>query len=82
MIRFDERVAALSGEAFFADLLLSRVTLDALHVGWNFRFGQGRSGDADLLKRIGEDRGFRVEIVPAVRVGELTVSSSAIRRLP
>jgi riboflavin kinase/FMN adenylyltransferase len=78
-LEFDRELAALSGEAFFDSLLIPRVTFAAIHVGDSFRFGQRRSGNLDLLRSIGERHGFEVKGVPAVRSGDRTISSSAIR---
>lgn len=79
LLRFDERVAALSGRAFFQDLLLPRLGFSALHVGENFRFGHDRQGDLALLCQVGAEHGFEVHGVPPVRIGDEPVSSSAIR---
>jgi len=79
ILRFDAEVAALEGAAFFEQLLCPRVDLGAVHVGENFRFGRDRLGDLQLLRRIGERASFEVVGVPPVRLGDHTVSSSAIR---
>jgi riboflavin kinase/FMN adenylyltransferase len=80
ILRFDEQLAALDGEAFVTALLDDgKLGLAAVHVGENFRFGRGRGGDLALLKRLGDRHGFEVVGIPPVRVGEQTVSSSLIR---
>lgn len=79
ILRFDDALAFLSGEAFFSEFLTGPVRLDEIHVGDNFRFGRGRHGDVELLTRIGEECGFRVVGVPGVRTGDLVISSSTIR---
>jgi riboflavin kinase/FMN adenylyltransferase len=79
ILRFDEALAALSGEEFFQQMLLERVRFAAIHVGENFRFGRGRTGDISLLKRLGTLCGFEVQAVPTLAVDQRPVSSSAIR---
>jgi riboflavin kinase/FMN adenylyltransferase len=79
LLDFTPAVAALSGEAFFAELLADRVEFASIHVGWNFRFGHQRSGDHELLGRIGDERGFGVTAVAPIAIDGRTVSSSAIR---
>jgi riboflavin kinase/FMN adenylyltransferase len=81
ILSFTPALAALSGERFFDEVLGSQVLLSAVHVGANFRFGRGRSGGLDLLRRIGAERGFDVVEVPAVSLGDRVVSSSTIRAL-
>jgi riboflavin kinase/FMN adenylyltransferase len=80
ILKFDSDVAALNGEEFFGQLLAERITFRSVHVGDNFRFGRGRTGDLEVLRGLGRNMGFEVHVVPPVRLGGLTVSSSAIRR--
>lgn len=79
ILRFDDGLARIEGEAFFRDFLLSRLSIEAVHVGANFKFGRGRAGDVDLLRRVGAAHRFAVVAVPPVVEGALVVSSSAIR---
>ena len=79
VLEFDARLAAMSGEAFFQELLGPRIRFASVHVGENFRFGNRRSGDLELLRRIGAGAGFAVNGVAPVQVEGETVSSSAIR---
>ena len=79
IVDFDAQLAALDGEAFFTQLVLSHMKLRSLHVGSGFRFGHARAGDVALARRIGEREGFVVHEVPQVAVADRIVSSSAIR---
>jgi riboflavin kinase/FMN adenylyltransferase len=51
-----------------------------LVIGHDHGFGRGRSGDVETLRRLGAERGFDVDVVEVVDVGEQHVSSSRIRR--
>lgn len=62
---FDGQVAALEPEAFL-DRVCAMVDLRELWVGYDFRFGKGRRGDLDLLRREGATRGFVVRSFDAV----------------
>jgi len=79
ILAFTRELAALDGEAFFFDVLLRRLPLASVYVGENFRFGRDRTGDGDLLERIGARAGFAVHRVPPVVVDHTPISSSAIR---
>jgi riboflavin kinase/FMN adenylyltransferase len=79
ILPFDREIAALDGRQFFTRVLLPRLQFRALFVGEGFRFGRDRSGDIDLLRRIGEEQGFEVHTVPPVVVDGRVVSSSAVR---
>jgi len=80
ILPFDSELASLSGEEFFARIC-GPLRFSAIHVGSSFRFGHHRSGDVDLLRTIGKNRGFEVVGVAPVMVGDSVVSSSTIRKL-
>lgn len=80
ILDFDRDMAALSGDAFFSRVLCGPVDFASIHVGSNFRFGHGRSGDVDALRSIGERHGFTVVTVPPVEIEGGVVSSSAVRK--
>lgn len=79
VLEFTRELSSLDGREFFLDFLGSRLTLDAVFVGADFRFGRDRGGDLALLRTIGADRGFDVTEVPAVELDGKVVSSSRIR---
>lgn len=72
LLRFDRELAALSPEEF-AESMLRAAGAEVVAAGDGFRFGHRRSGDLDLLERLG----FDVRRVPIVE----DVSSSQIRTL-
>jgi len=80
LIRFDASLASMSAEAFIAKVLVERLGVGAVVVGWDFHFGKGRSGSAATLAEAGLKHGFGVEIIAKVEDGAGIVSSSAIRR--
>ncbi|GAB4204271.1 MAG: bifunctional riboflavin kinase/FAD synthetase [Sandaracinaceae bacterium] len=78
--RFDERFAKLGPAAFVEHELVERLGACAVVIGADFRFGQGRAGDPEMLRQYGARLGFEVEVVDAVAASSLErVSSSAIR---
>jgi riboflavin kinase / FMN adenylyltransferase len=72
LLRFDAELAALAPETFAASVL-GAIGAEVVTAGDGFRFGHGRSGDLDLLERLG----FDVRRVPLVD----NVSSSHVRHL-
>jgi riboflavin kinase/FMN adenylyltransferase len=79
LVPFDVALAALTPEAFVAEVLAGQLGARRLAVGENFRFGAGRSGGVAELERYGAAHGIAVSVVPmeADRHGRL--SSSRIR---
>jgi riboflavin kinase/FMN adenylyltransferase len=72
VLAFDLELARLEPEEF-AERVLGRIGAEVVVAGAGFRFGRARSGDLDLLRRLGFD-GRPVPIVGGV-------SSSRIRQL-
>ncbi len=76
---FTERIAALSPEAF-ADELCRQRDVRLVAVGYNYSFGAGGRGTPETLARLGEERGFSVDVIPPVLCEGEPVSSTRIRR--
>lgn len=81
ILEFTREFAARSAEDFVTDILVGRIGVKEIVVGYDHRFGRGRKGDTNLLKRMGLELGFDVDIIPAQAVQEDVVSSSRIRTL-
>jgi riboflavin kinase/FMN adenylyltransferase len=79
VIDFSEEMSNLSGSDFIA-LLRKRLTIEKIVVGYNFRFGKGRSAGADDLKEMLSDTGTEVQVTEPVLWGDSIVSSSRIRK--
>ena len=80
LVPFDAQLAALSPEAFVAQVLAGSLQARQVAVGDNFRFGAGRSGDVGDLARLGARHGITVTVLPMLHVDGERVSSSRIRR--
>ena len=78
---FDLSFAKLSAEDFVRDLLVRRLKARKIWAGKDLRFGQGRKGDVEDLRRWGRELGFEVAVVEPVLVDGNRVSSSRIREL-
>src|ERR1700754_3873149 len=79
LLKFDASMAAMTDREFCERVLRDQVGARSVSVGFDFRFGKGRMGDAASLKRHGADLGFEVAIVEEVASGGEKVSSSRIR---
>lgn len=67
-------------ERFVREVLEARFQLAELVIGYDHGFGRGRAGDVELLRRIGSQDGFAVDVVPAVMLDGRPISSTLIRR--
>lgn len=81
-IRFDAALAALTDQAFVDEILVGALGAKQVAVGFDFRFGRDRMGDAAGLQRLCAAHGVAVSVIDAVDDASHDrekVSSSAIR---
>ncbi|MFH1034241.1 MAG: bifunctional riboflavin kinase/FAD synthetase [Pseudomonadota bacterium] len=79
--RFDEDFARLSADDFVDKLLVGRLGVAEVVVGYDFTFGHKGLGDMDLLRQKGRSQGFLVHEMGPVIVDELPVSSTRVRQV-
>lgn len=80
-IPFTEEFAAISPEAFVDDILVKKLKVKSLIVGYDYAFGKQRRGNADFLKAYCSLRGITVDIMQPVGADGLPFSSTRIRDL-
>jgi riboflavin kinase/FMN adenylyltransferase len=81
IVPFTAELRNMDPEAFVRDVLERRFGMAELVIGHDHGFGRGRSGDVELLKRIGAEDRFAVDVVPAVLLEDgRSISSTLIRR--
>lgn len=65
----------------FCSILKHNFNAQQVVCGYNFRFGNGGRGNTELLCRMGDELGFEVTVIDAIKYGGIDVSSSKIRSL-
>jgi riboflavin kinase / FMN adenylyltransferase len=83
VVTFDEQMSRMTPEAWIEAVLVKCAGARAVAVGEDFHFGRQRSGNVDLLKKVGIDSGFDVvgvPLLPRVDGVDEPISSTAIRR--
>jgi riboflavin kinase/FMN adenylyltransferase len=78
-INFTKEFAALTAEEFIYDYLVNGIGLSEIVLGHDHHFGKGRSGNVELLKKIGAIENFSVTTVDAFYINDEVVSSTKIR---
>ena len=81
VINFTLEMAARTPAEFADEVLVGQLGAVEVVVGQNFRFGHQRAGDVDMLRALGEERGFGVAVAPLFEFDGEPVSSSRIREL-
>ena len=77
----DRAVLALSPQEFFTRVVKNGFRAKAIVEGPDFHFGCERSGNIELLRRLGAEADVRVEVVEPLQIDGEAVSSSRIRKL-
>lgn len=79
LLHFTREMADMTPEDFLR-MLRESVELKAVVAGWNYSFGRGGKGNAEMLRQDGDRRGYDVIIVPPVKTAEGEVISSTLIR--
>src|SRR5688572_1236331 len=79
LINFDENFSRQTGEQFIRNLSRDFGHIQSVCVGSTFTFGHKRSGNVDLLRKLGAELRFTVHGLAAVALDGQTVSSTRIR---
>jgi len=78
---FTKAFAAQHPAHFVRDIIYNTIKAKHVIVGHDFTFGKGKEGTIDSLKKLGEELGFLVEVISAVKIDGQIVSSTRIREL-
>lgn len=78
---FDDEFRNLTGEQFVRQILVSKLNVKYLIIGYDHSFGKNKSGNFELLKRLSKELDFEVEQMEAINIHENNISSTKIRNL-
>ena len=81
VLPFSRDLSLLEPEDYVADVLVGRVGMREIVIGYDHRFGRKARGDRALLEALAPQHGFTVDVIPEQVEGDVTVSSTEIRRL-
>lgn len=76
---FSPEFASLPAEDFVRGILVGDIGIKRLVIGYDYAFGRNREGGVDLLRRLGGELGFEVEVLEQVGNGKTVFSSSMVR---
>lgn len=65
---------------FVRNVLVNKLNVRVMTIGYNHHFGRNRAGNLELLQELGPIYNFEVQEIPAFRHGDLSISSTKIRR--
>lgn len=79
LFQFSREFAKITAESFVRDMLWGKLQVHKIFIGHNYTFGNDRKGNDAYLKDFGKKLGFEVEVVSAVMINDLVVSSTCTR---
>lgn len=80
VIPFTRDFSLLSSKEFVKDILYSKIGLSEFIIGYDHHFGKDRSGTIETLEELSGELDFNVKVVSRKDMGEVTISSTVIRR--
>lgn len=80
-IEFSLAFSEISPHDFIKNILIDSLKVRKIIVGYDYRFGRHHEGNIEMLKSISQRSGVEVEMVEAVKISHMVVSSSKIREL-
>ena len=79
ILEFTKEFSRLTALEFIRDILVAKIGVNELVIGYDHHFGRNREGSIESLKEMATTYGFLVEEIPAELIDEVTVSSTKIR---
>lgn len=76
---FDEEFRNLTGEEFVRQILIDKLNVKYLIIGYDHSFGKNKSGNFELLQKLSKELDFEVEQMEAINIHENNISSTKIR---
>jgi riboflavin kinase/FMN adenylyltransferase len=80
LVPFTKAFSRQTAKQFVRDVLVNKLNVKSLVVGYDHRFGKNREGSKDELVRLSAEMGFEIEEISAQNLNEVTVSSTKIRK--
>lgn len=81
LIKFDEDQNKYEPEAFIKEVLIEKLNMKHLTVGYDYKFGNKATGDVSLLMKLSEKYNYTYDIIQPIMRNDVRVSSSLIREL-
>lgn len=76
---FTPDFAALGPREFTKSILVDKICVKEVFAGHDFNFGKGRDGTLEYFEKLGDEYGFKVEVLEPVKTEDDIISSSRVR---
>jgi riboflavin kinase/FMN adenylyltransferase len=76
---FNKEFSELSAEEFIKKILIDKLNIQKIIIGYDHRFGKNRAANFDDLKLFGKKYNFEVEEIKVKEINQIAISSTKIR---
>jgi riboflavin kinase/FMN adenylyltransferase len=81
VIPFDHKFARMPAPDFVKEVLLKKIGMREMVIGYDFAFGYRREGNIALLQSMSKEIDFAVHVLNVVQLCDAAISSTALRNL-
>lgn len=78
-LNFTPELAAMEPEEFLKEIIIDEIGAAEIIIGYDTHFGKNRKGDYKFLQKAAAKFGYKIELVPPLKIDNRIVSSSIIR---
>lgn len=80
LMAFEKKLSRMSPVEYVRDILVNKIGIKTIVIGYDHHFGRNRMGDIELLRELGPIYDFDVVEISAQEIDEMTVSSTKVRK--
>lgn len=80
VIPFNRDFSLLTSEEFIKDIVFDKIGVSEFVIGYDHHFGRDRTGTIETVERLGKEMGFSAYVVSKKEMGDVTISSTTIRK--
>lgn len=80
IIPFTRDFSLMSSEEFVKDIVFEKVGVSEFVIGYDHHFGKDRTGTIETVENLGAELGFDAFVVSKREMGNITISSTTIRK--
>ena len=77
---FTQEFAQISSINYIKDILVGKLGIKQMVIGYDHRFGKNRDGNIEILKKYSKEFHYEVEEIPAKDIDNINISSTHIRK--
>lgn len=77
---FEKQLSRMSPVEYVRDILVNKLGVNTIVIGYDHQFGRNREGNIELLRELGPIYDFEVIEISAQEIDEIAVSSTKVRK--